>query len=547
MTKEMFDKTPDATRKFVLLQHYLYLFFGRFQPAIFPLYAFLNRLILLFQKPMVVVIFEDEKFARTVYCSHNDSTNRSSKIHFGPNDFGDKTIARIFQAYLCDNKENLHDMTFSLFNTRFKIGFFEIKEPDCSDGDINFQSVTESDEDSSKILGELLHEDSVISWYNHAKLNIADSIKDVFKEWAAFDPRPATEPMVKIIDDMKGSDVFINNVLNAIRSSIVNRIMSDISRSPLVSYLPMISGDKLAYDNIFFLLKTPSPIRADAFHYTYRLMLSEQQKTDVKKHFSKGCCQWLNQDGGCSIKAIGRCILNDKSIDEFMELVEAPVDLGSKSFIDVAMSSGQLFFSPIPNDIFDRYADDEKSLEHQQALYCLLYNMIENIPDDLKCEDIKLKASVTPILVNGKVWMGIMSLTTNNNDMKSWMWNLSYYLGIVSRAINKQIIDNAKKCYLDEVYGLIFYMLTKKSEEDDVFIKRVNELLRILGMMFPYYVVSINESYAREASLVFCEHDYEIKNSGYFDQFLQSEKNICEDIDGEIKIALENAILQAKG
>lgn len=528
--------TPDTeTKKILLIKNSFNGLLGRRHKEQLIVYSLISRLVLLFQKPIALLIYS--KNEEKIVFKTLDTSEKSQ--------FGDQELARCFDVYLkkkgiSDNLESkfenyFKDSLFQFFGTKYHIVFFIINyanselKPEEKTLDAKFEEIKINDEKYAPLLNKILEIDNtdeltesfnINAIFDDSGENLENWLDDEFEKF----PWKNKNEYRKINEQsltLKESDdiVYINNQLEKIRENLVRDIHKKIVKAPVVS------RDGCSFNNLFVFIATATDIREEKesyyFPYTLRLMLCDEQRKNITSHYENiladsDKCVWYNEaEKQCCIQVnkenIGECLFRAEkeksiSIEDFLKHIEEPF-LNERSFIDTPLASGILGISNIPDlsrsritgEPFRIWKKHKMSARHACTI-CLTIQTLKVKKENAR--KITPKTLVTPVATNGVTSIAILFMsyedeTKNNYDNKEWTRSLHIYLNVVSRLMST-VRSKLKKLYLDEVSS-IFKTHTVAAFDVNKSTIRLRDLVNSLNVeydriahIYPFHLINFS-------------------------------------------------------
>jgi hypothetical protein len=527
-----FKINSDTDIRAILIRNSLCWMFGRTKENGRLLYPFLSRIILLFQKPIAVIIYDDLNLSNYVFKSLDKEKN-----------FGDQELAYVFEGKLEKiRKEDLAKCAFNFFGTRYYIVFFIIEYDinNCDIKNVSFKPVIKDSENADNAvfnckygsLVQFILEENEYSKTLRFSNFVADAVEEneiingldirFFKEfnkfpWGIKDNEEEFKlDELEFLESKHGEE--IEELIEVIRSStLIKKIHNHISS------IPLIKVDNIGFNNFFIILKTATIVREDEerkyrFPYTLRLMLCDKQKEKIKEHYKKIAdsngkhCTWYKEQQCCikgkSGKNIGACIFGGNSpmlVDDFITNIEHPFE-HERSILDTSLSSGILGVVDVYPDLtrghtkeelsFTLWKENNINISSRQA--CSLCVSHQTVPFK---DGVKAKAIITPITTNGVTNMAVftMSAVYEGEEEKEWMLIYSRYLAVISRQVTQQVRIETKGLLLDAIKDAFSYHyvkcfnIGKKEFYPDKFVHCMNDATNKLAHIYPLHRVEFSQ------------------------------------------------------
>lgn len=533
MKKRRFTPTPAlAYERHLLIQNSLYLLLSRYAKEYVSLHAVLNRILLLFQQPVVLAVWDEE-----------------DKLRY--HSLRDPELIQAVRRYLTGwrrRKRKPFDR-LSLLGSGY---YLSVHYVDLSGGieKPRFRVMDWRDEDYrglwrclnnfkrgpyaqrvliptvKQTINDALHRAEYGKRLQNAVEQDSKKLKDIIDTLSEERIQPYIDELKESVFEPLFDDRF--NSSPVIVRSFEHQVGPDGEELP--------AGKELPFPNIFLFLRTATRLRlGDRFPYTARLLLMQSQANKVAAHYDKiinqpSLCPHL-KGKRCSISPeLGLCWLHQKKTKltksltqdraAFVEFLQRPFSVKTRSFVDTVFASGVVDFADAPfTDGRERIEPNieplppvEEDIVHQKLIHCLLHQIA---PKGSSIEDFR--AFVSPVMVGGAVWMTAATITQktaidecDNHRYDAWFHNYAFYFSILSRTIHRQVRTRAKEAYLDKVAETVcetalqyfgfhktegLYLDTKKFVED------VNERLYELSLIYPMDRVKLTHiPHGKEAS-----------------------------------------------
>jgi hypothetical protein len=508
-----------------LLKESIFQSFGRFEESRLILYTLINRLLLLFQEPIAIVIFNVPKTGEPyiAFKSLNSKPQETRQGEVYPV-FGDPELAERFDRQWPDLKHQLNiekkdpnKNTFRIYKTTYEIAFFRIDYHHSGSMEkANFIHIGKDNNLYGLALRDLLEDYE----NKNSEIGRVFPISDIFgKEYkshiqVSLDKEFSAFLNIKSINDLVKSKEFSElfgeynpekrDEKKAEDKKLIEPILQAISDDIYklkIATAPFFKVDG-AFPNFFLFLKTatrhPTRFRWNGmFPYDLRLLLGEDQQKDIKNHYdglkkkldgNELSCRWRSEAGQCLIgmyteddqinnvgKQIGACLLNTLSSDDIIREAQEPLHKDERSFIDTALSSGLLgFTSAYPTWSRDKVSDhidqtvvwnenQDKSWRITRRLAATLCITHQLI--DPQTPSQRRRAFVSPLHVAGVTSMAALMLMPAGSDrLKNWMQIYSVFLSVISRTVNRRVRVPMKALYLDALRKVFAQTICAKFE-----------------------------------------------------------------------------------
>jgi hypothetical protein len=574
--------------------------FGRYSKDRPILYALFNRLLLVFQRPMSVIVYDDdlENVQRWADIKEELEVFRTLRVNkkldehlFG---FGDQEIAQAFEknflrSSLVNEEKRPRDCVFKMFGTRYRIAFFRIiyDDTDWDIGKTQFGPVSRTDPTYGKILQRILEGDSKDNYLSFdPTLFLGSTFPQILEEKLSkqFDSfRTARKDKLEKqrLNDNDDKD-YINRIIGNIRDEVVTPIFNKKIESSPFFVKAHVCEDGSSYNllNAFYFMKTAtseSVMSGYSLPYTVRLILSENQREDLRRHYvrlaqNKDLCLFYNAGRCCalkkSLKDNNQCIIESDKISA-TDIVDHAEKffMQERDFIDTSMASGNFSFSvPYPDLSRSRCSSNlpeserynERMSKRQAATLCLTLQSIRADKAALENKEVHLKAIAVPIHVGGisSVSILVVALDDPENEEKTWVDLYSLTLSSLVRTVNSKVRSGLKSTYLAELStifeeALIEYIRPGKSRNTwDVYIEdMVNEILErihYVSHILPFPVVDfVHAGNHGEASVMVGEtsinFSFNITGGFYFSRLFDYPYLKPKEVEAQFSLAVHRA------
>lgn len=283
--------------------------------------------------------------------------------------------------------------------------------------------------------------------------------------------------------------------------------------------------EQLDYSNLFFFLrvnrKTPPPQGTpNCENFDVHMLCPPKQIQQLSHYYHRRHthdCQWYQDGGGCKIKGMPHCELDEKwndlpegherwtkkEIEEHYSSLWQPL---AQSTGDSIRSSEAVFRSH--SIVFERYARQENpefgyvridpASDRDRIMACIRYRMLP-VTDHPGGEDNVPQMMFVPIYAGGSPQM-LAAMVVNANKPKTLQntmseWRLAYrFAGMVMQSLSSRYKEAARKAYLNAVADIMedftYCVLDEwqgcEHKEYTALLDNANNALDDLSIIYPF-------------------------------------------------------------
>ena len=472
----------------------------------------INRLLLLFQRPVIFVIYRSESSGwRRVFHSHRDYAYQKRFHNEIIDELHTSEDKELYQPTPASPKapQRITGTDFGII--LIGVSLVKTEKPDSPDSmSIKFAPIEEGAEEY-RLLASL--------WNAFLKSRYSESVGvpqrlSAMLE-ALFDNKNEARPKTAEPDDTRLTPGFLEQQIGIIQDQVTEPVYRDVEHSPLISN----RGKRPR--NIFFLLryydeveyrkrsahddKAP-PNLAYEYPYSIRMLLPPSQEDDIRKSFNTmrnlvafrdrehktWRYQYENENDGRSIRETNdeytdsqwaewfwRTLETDKGIDTFIHILTSPFGKGTRGLGDPTLASGFVHFRAaifsdggvnriLPDLRRFKKKFEKKGLEDMKRIVILHYLFGAASPTAANKEN--MGAMIVPLRAGSRTYMTITQVTLMKKkgklvgeDYEHWLRNIHFFSDVGRHAVQR-LRYHSKAVYLDQIKTIFVNTFKSKLE-----------------------------------------------------------------------------------
>lgn len=590
---------PDDIAKVALVESSLHSNYTRKRPEDITIYQLINRILLLYQKPLIFVFYKKEnKSYRYLYDTYRD--------FFFRNQFYEEILKLINyedngEYYYCPDNYN---ETFSKDNKVFpheprqigETGYYyvlaEIRRTELPRGKAVFKAIDD--------YSECLIKEMWLSFLNKKfskVLKIEDRIKKSFDDFNTAGQKNSYKGIEGEIKYYDHDNVFSDYERKLLKkqllylSNILSEVYDKISRSPL------LMNDDTTIPNVFFFIRyydeglyvgrsSSKSSEASRYPFSLRCIIPDSQIPDIKKALrlirkserdTENNLWMLDRENNSKYKEYKHIEVADKfwafikgaSSEEIISIITSPYRRGSVSLVDSPLNQG---FMEFRSNIYINGGEERLSAEEvnkgfdnstEIKKYVIFHYLLSIMANNPKSTEIG--AIITPLRSSSVSYCALLSVT--HNDSEVWLKNYHFFTGVARHAVRKLRRDS-KRIYLKQLGGVINsgFIETLRDIKNNksaslrfnlgYIFKKINKDLHFICRVWPCPKIQLESTndHCDENSIKFLGNElkvtFKIMNNPYFGNSLElsdyyiDNKKIRENFDSLFH-NIEHAIFEA--